>query len=756
MSARPYRKFVILFWMMFFGSFMVMALFFILLASGVFGSLPTIRDLENPNSSLATEVYSADLQLLGRYYDQNRSNSQFSELAPNLQHALVATEDARFYEHEGVDFKATLRVVKGVIMHDQSTGGGSTLSQQLAKNLFPREKLGKFAFIGRKFKEWIIAIKLERSYTKEEIMTLYLNTVEFSDNAFGIKTAARTYFNKPTDSLRTEESAVLVGMLRAPYTYNPRLHPKTALARRNTVLSQMQKYGYLTEKQEDSLSKLPIVLNYHPIDHVDGPAPYFRMYLRDWLKDWCKNNKKPDGSTYDIYRDGLKVYTTIDSKMQQYAEEAVNEHLGDMQKIFFTHWSKGDPWKDHPNEWKRMVAASTSYQIYKDEGKSDEVIDSLLRIPHKMKVYSHEGDKDTIMSVMDSIRYMRMHLQSGFLAVDPKNGYVKAWVGGISYKYFQVNHVLTPRQVGSTFKPFIYTVAIRDKGFSPCFQVPNQLVTFDHEDRRWHLVSNWTPHNSDGKYGGMLTLKQALANSVNTVSAYLMHEMTPEAVITMVKDMGITADIPAAPSICLGSADIRLSEMLGAYTTFVNKGVYTKPLFVTRIEDKNGNILQEFSAERREVLDEQTAYVMLELMRGVISEGTGRKLIYKYNLKTDIVGKTGTTQNQSDAWFIGLTPELMAGVWCGCDDRFVRFRSITYGQGAALALPIWGKFFQKVYADKSLEIDLMHKFEAPKNMTIELDCSRYKQDYQRNQGYGDEYEKPTSSPVKDSASVHTE
>ena len=583
MGKRPFAKFVMVFWGSF-GLFILAILtFFGLLSAGAFGKMPSLKDLENPKSLLATEVYSADNQLLGRYYDQNRSNIVFSEIPPNLKNALLATEDIRFYEHTGVDFRATMRVVKGVATRDNS-GGGSTLTQQLAKNLFPREKLNKLGLILRKLKEWVIAVKLERSFTKDEIMALYFNTVEFSDNAFGIKTAAKTYFNKSLDSLKVEESAMLVGMLQAPYKYNPRLHPAEAKERRNTVLGQMLKYNFLTSFQYDSITKIPIKLDFSPIDHVEGLAPYFRMYLRDWLKEWCEKNPKPDGKKYDIYRDGLKVYTTIDSRMQSYAEEAVSEHLSEMQTIFFEHWKNGDPWRNFPDEWKRLVVSNNWYREYKKAGLSESEIDTLLKKPHPMRIFTHLGEKDTSMSVLDSIRYMRMQLQSGFLAMEPQTGYVKAWVGGINYKYFQLNHVITKRQVGSTFKPFVYTVAIRDKGFSPCFKVPNQLVTFEKEDKRWKLISNWTPHNSNGKYGGMLTLKQALANSVNTVTAYLMHEMTPEAIITLVKDMGIQSEIPPTPSICLGSADISLLEMLGAYSTFADKGLSSKPIFITRIE----------------------------------------------------------------------------------------------------------------------------------------------------------------------------
>lgn len=751
-TKRPYLPFLKKFWLLFLAFNILVIILFVCIDVGAFGYMPKIVDLQNPNSYLASEVISTDNITLGTYFDENRSNSKFQEFPTSLKNALLATEDVRFYDHTGVDAEAIARVIKGVVLRD-SKGGGSTLTQQLAKNLFPRgEKLSKFQLAFRKLKEWIIAIKLERSFTKDEIITLYFNTVEFSDNAFGVKTAAKTYFNKPTDSLRTEEAAVLVGMLQAPYKYNPRLHPQAATTRRNTVLSQMYKYGYLTKAQKDSLQAMPIQLDFKMIDHTDGLAPYFRMSLKEWLKDWCHKNKKADGTEYNIYRDGLKIYTTIDSRMQRYAEEAVGEHFSELQKIFFQHWKGSNPWKDHPDEWKKTVEACSWYRAYKAAGKTPSEIDALLKIPHKMKVFSWRGEMDTTMSALDSIKYMRMFLETGFIAVDPKNGYVKAWVGGINYKYFQLDHCRTARQVGSTFKPFVYTVAIRDKGFSPCQMVPSSLITFSKNDPRWHLSQDWTPHNSGGGAGGMMTLKHALANSVNTVSAYLMHEMTPEAVITMVRDMGITAPIPNSPSICLGSADIPLEQMIGAYTTYVNKGVYTKPIFVERIEDKNGNILQEFSAERHEVLDENTAYAMIELMRGVVSEGTAKRLIYKYNLKTDIVGKTGTTQNQSDAWFIGLTPDLIAGVWSGCDDRFVRFRSITYGQGAVQALPVWGRFFQKVYADSTIGIDLLKRFEKPENMTIELDCGKY----QAAAGYtvddyGEEFDKPTTNVVKDTA-----
>ncbi|MEI6311161.1 MAG: transglycosylase domain-containing protein [Bacteroidota bacterium] len=758
LTNRPFLPFIKKFWIVAVIAISCFYLFFILLSAGVFGYMPDMEELQNPNSFLASEVISADNVVLGKYFQQNRSNAHYQDLPPQLKNALLATEDIRFFSHTGVDAEAIARVFKGVITRD-SKGGGSTITQQLAKNLFPREDLNKIQLVFRKFKEWLIAIKLERSFTKEEIMTLYFNTVEFSDNAYGIKTASQTYFSKPTDSLTIEEAAVLVGMLQAPYKYNPRLHPEASLERRNIVLAQMAKYDFITEDIKNQLQAKPIVLKYKQSDHSDGLAPYFRMTLRDYLKEWCKKNKKPDGTQYNIYKDGLKIYTTIDSRMQGYAEQAVFEHFSQLQKTFNTHWKGMNPWKDHPDEWKKTVHETTWYRAYKKAGKNDTEIDALLAVPHKMKVFSYEGEKDTMMSVLDSIKYMRMFLQTGFVAIDPKNGFVKAYVGGINYKYFQLDHCQTARQVGSTFKPFVYTVAMRDKGYSPCQVVPSSPVTFQASDKRWHLVQNWTPKNSGGKAGGMMTLKSALANSVNTVSAYLMHEMTPEAVITTVKDMGITANIPNTPSICLGSADIPLMEMISAYTTYVDNGVFCKPIMIDRIEDKNGNVLQQFEPERKEVLSADVAYACIELMRGVISEGTGKKLIYKYNLKTDIVGKTGTTQNQSDAWFIGLTPDLIAGVWSGCDDRFVRFRTITYGQGAVQALPVWGRFYQKVYADSSFGIDLEKRFMPPENMSIELDCAKYKVTNGgigvANEEYGAEFDKPTTTPIKDTTKKAT-
>lgn len=726
------KRFFIAFWLMFLVGVLAVVGIFYAIASGKMGYMPPFEELENPKSSLATEVISTDNEVIGRYYIENRSNIVYDNINANLRNALLATEDIRFFQHNGVDLRALTRVVKGVVTGD-SRGGGSTVTQQLAKNLFPREHLNKLELVFRKLKEWIIAVKLERSYTKEEIMAMYFNTVPFSDNAFGVKSAAFVYFGKPVDSLKVEEAAVLVGMLKAPSTYNPRTHAERSKERRNVVLDQMYRYKFITKEQRDSLFKMPIKLNFHADTHAEGVAPYFREYLRLWLKEWCDKNRKPDGTPYNIYKDGLKVYTTIDSRLQKYAEEAQREHLSEMQEVFFKYWSTRDPWKEFPVEWQATYSHTPKYIELKKQGKSDEEIDRELRKPIPMRIFSYnaEGEKDTVMSIYDSIRYHRMILQNGFLAVNPESGFVRAWVGGVDYRYFQYDHVNinTKRQIGSTFKPFVYTVAIRDKGYSPCFRVPNQPVTFEKSDPRFNLLQDWTPRNSDGKYGGTLSLKQALANSINSVTAYLMHEMTPEAVIKLVQAMGVKSEIPNQPSICLGSADISLFEMVGAYTTYANKGVHVDPIFVTRIEDRNGNVLQDFVATKNEALDEQTTYVMDELMRNVVNGGTGARLRYRFKLTADIIGKTGTTQNYSDGWFIGCTPDLVAGSWVGCEDRYIRFNSMQNGQGASTALPIWAKFFQKVYADSTNfgeEINQSHRFMPPESpLTIELNCSKF-------------------------------
>lgn len=715
------------FWVVYWIGIASLVLFFFAIATGMWGRLPSVHELEDPKSNTATEVISADGVVLGKYFRENRTNVTYDHLPKCLVDALLATEDVRFYDHTGIDLKAVGRAVLGVVIRD-SKGGGSTITQQLAKNLFPRKRhISKVQLALQKFKEWVIAARLEHTFTKEEILALYFNTVPFSDNAFGISTAAETYFSKPVDSLNVQEAAVLVGMLKASTAYNPHQNPEASRKRRDVVLSQMANYGFLTDHQYDSLTRLPLVLRFDAGTHEGGLAPYFREYLRLYIADYLDNHPKPDGTTYDLYKDGLKIYTTIDSRMQRYAEEAQREHLEVWQKLFFKMSAK-DPWKEFPEEWERTYTQSARYKQYQAEGKTREEIDTLMRTKVAMRIFSWQGDKDTLMSPWDSIRYHRMILQNGFVALDPASGNVRVWVGGVNYKYFQYDHVNvnTKRQIGSTFKPFVYLAAIREKGYSPCYEVPNEPVTFEAGDPRFHLQDDWTPHNSDNKYGGTLNLKQGLANSVNTITAYLMHEMSPATVVKLVHDMGVTSEIPDQPSICLGTADISLIEMAGAYTTFANKGVHVDPIFVTRIEDRTGTVIASFAAEQREVLDEPTAYVMVDLLRGVVSYGTGVRLRYRYHLPGDIIGKTGTTQNNSDGWFMGCTPDLVTATWVGCEDRFIRFRSMEYGQGASTALPICAKFLQKVFADSTaLGISPSRQFERPEKLTIDLNCKTY-------------------------------
>ncbi len=699
------------------------ALFFTVIggtAAGWFGELPTFEELENPKSSLASEVYSSDGVVLGKYYRQNRSNVQFAQLAPNLVEALKATEDIRFDSHSGVDIKGLLRVLIKTVIARQDAGGGSTLTQQLAKNLFPRENMTTFKLVMRKFKEWIIAARLEKSYTKEEIMAMYLNTVEFGHNAFGIKSAARTFFNREPGELRVEESAVLVGLLKAPTRYSPILNPENSLPRRNTVLAQMEKYGFLENDMYDSLRAMPLSLNYRPDDHNTGMATYFRESLRLELARWCKDHRKADGTAYNLYRDGLKIYTTIDSRMQRHAEAAVAEHLRDLQKTFYQHWKDRDPFWEVPQVIIQGMKQSYRYAGLKSEGLSEDSIKQNFNKKIPMKVFSWDGDIDTLMSPLDSIRYYKLILRTGFMSMEPQSGYIRAWVGGNNYWHFKYDHVKeSRRQVGSTFKPFLYTLAVQE-GYSPCYKVPNAPVTIITE-----AGQSWTPKNSDNKYGGMYSLKRALAESINCISAYLMKQFGPYAVVDMAHKLGIQTKLEPVPAISLGSADLSVYEMVGAYSTFANKGVWTEPIYLTRIEDNNGIVLQEFIPKKVEAISEETAYVMLNLMQGVVRYGTGVRLRYKYKFENPIAGKTGTTQNQSDGWFVGITPDLVSGCWVGCEDRSVHFRTVNLGQGANMALPIWAYYMKRVYDDASLNVST-DEFEEPDGrLSIELDCSKY-------------------------------
>ncbi len=729
-SKSQIKKYLKGFWASYLVVIGLIALFFICVGFGLFGSMPSFEELENPKSNLATEVISSDGKLLGKYYIENRSNTHYQELSPNVINALIATEDARFEKHSGIDAIAIFRVFWGMAS-GASKGGGSTITQQLAKNLFPRKQDRspvETALI--KFKEWITAVKLERNYSKDEILAMYLNTVDFGSQSYGIKSAAKTYFNKEPAQLNVEEAAMLVGILKAPTWFSPVRNPARAFDRRNTVMHQMLKYDYITQSEFDSLKSSPVdMTNYRLQDHTTGIATYFREYLRMVLAEWCTQNPKEDGTPYNLYRDGLKVHTTINYRMQEHAEAAMLEYLGkELQPAFFKHW-KGVPnapfafegataKKETENLMLSAMRRTDRYAHDKTGGKTDAQILQEFKVPSKMRVFSYRGEIDTVMTPMDSIRYYKYFLQSGLMSMDPLNGQVRAYVGGINYRFFQYDHVkLSKRQVGSTFKPFLYTLAMQE-GESPCSLYPNVQPVIDLGNGEV-----WAPENaSEERLGQQVTLKWALANSNNWVSGQLIRKYSPKAVVAMAHKMGVTSDIPVVYSIALGSCDISLYEMVGAMSVFANKGVFIEPSFITRIEDKNGNVLQTYNAKSQEVISEETAYLMIQLMKGVVDGGTGVRLRYKYGLDNPIAGKTGTTQNQSDGWFMGITPDLVTGVWVGCEDRAAHFRSITLGQGANMALPIWGLYMQRIYADAGLHYS-KRDFDPPKNpLNVDLDC----------------------------------
>ncbi len=706
---------------------------------GVFGDLPSFEQLENPKSNLATEIISSDGVVLGKYFFENRSNVKYHELSPMLVNALLSTEDIRFRSHSGIDIRALLRAVKGVVTGSNS-GGASTITQQLAKMLFTEKPASGLERVMQKFKEWIIAVRLERQYTKEEILTMYLNKFDFINNAVGIKSASQIYFNTTPDALTVEESAMLVGMLKNPSLYNPNRRLELTQERRNVVLSQMKKYDFITPSEYDSISANPIVLDFKKASHNEGLAPYLREYLRGELKEWCKNNQKADGSNYNLYTDGLKIYTTINSKMQQYAEEGVHSHIASLQDDFFKHW-KGYTNAPFPKDFdkdqiyailEQGMKRSDRYKKLKGRSASKKEINSAFRTKIPMSVFTWKGERDTIMTPLDSVRYYKYFIHSGMMSMDPNTGYVKAYVGGINYKYFKYDHVkVGKRQVGSTFKPFLYALAMQE-GYSPCYEIPNVPVVF--EKNQWGLPDkDWVPRNSDDKYEGMLmSLRFGLANSINTITAYIMKQFGPHSVLDLAKKMGITSKLDPVPSICLGTFDLSVYEMVGAYSTFVNKGIWTEPLIVSRIEDKNGILLQDFNPKTNEAMSEKTADLMVRMLQGVVdgvynphaevAMGTGVRLRRKYEFENEIGGKTGTTQNNSDGWFMGITPNLVTGVWSGNEDRSVHFRSTFYGQGANMALPVWAEYMQRVYAD-SLTLGIYpESFEIPQSIDVLLDC----------------------------------
>ena len=725
------------FWKIFFYGLGGLFLFFILASWGLFGSMPSFEDLENPDSNMATEVISTDGVTIGKFYNENRTPIKYADLPKHLVDALVSTEDERFYEHSGIDARRTI----GAFARLGTNGGASTLTQQLAKLLFHGEgsKFLPFRII-QKAKEWIIAIKLERQYTKNEIIAMYFNKVDFVNTAVGIRSASKVYFGKEPRDLTVDESAMLVGMLTNPSAFNPVRRPEKVRVRRNVVLKQMVRNGFLEESAKKALENKPIVLHFQPESHKDGIATYFREYLREFMKNWVKNNKKSDGSEYDIYKDGLKIYTTIDSRMQLYAEEAVTQHLKNLQQELDNQHktSKNAPFVNISDaETKslllRAMKSSARWTVLKAQDKSDEEIIKSFGIKTKMTVFTWKGDRDTVMTPTDSIRYYKGFLQSGMMAMEPQTGHVKAWVGGINYKYFQYDHVgQGARQVGSTFKPFVYATAIEQLNMSPCDSIidgPFMIHKGTH-----HVTEDWEPKNSDNKYRGMVTLKKALANSINTISAKLIDKVGPEAVVELTHKLGVKSEIPVQPSIALGAVEITVQDMVAAYSTFANEGVYIKPQFITRIEDKNGVVIYEPIPESHDVLNKDIAFAVIKLLEGVTEGGSGSRLRtegggagdnrwtgYPYSFTNPIAGKTGTTQNQSDGWFMGMVPNLVTGVWVGCEDRSARFKGITYGQGATAALPIWGIFMKKCYADPTLNVS-KNAFERPANLSIKVDC----------------------------------
>jgi penicillin-binding protein 1A len=761
---RNIKKYIILFWMIFLTGIAGVAILFMMLARGSLGFMPTFEELENPPNILSSEIYSDDGNILDKYFiNENRTFVNYNNLPPHLIDALIATEDVRFFRHSGIDVRGLMRVFKGIVTGDSSSGGGSTISQQLAKMLFPRDnRLDKKELVLRKFKEWVIAVNLERSYTKEEIILMYLNKYDFLNLAVGIKSAANVYFSIPPDSLKLHQSAMLIGMAKNSSLYNPVRRPEMVKQRRNVVLNQMAKYGYISKEVRDSVKLLPLDLDYQKVDYKAGPAPYFREYLRltltakkperrnysswsmqkfredsvEWetnpLYGWCNKNVKPDGKNYSLYTDGLRIYTTIDSRMQRYAVESVEHHLknnlqpdfdGGMKNLRNPPFSNNMTAQQADSLIDREMKRSDRYRVLNNQGKNSREIRENFRQPVEMTVFSWKGEIDTIMSPVDSIKWYLRYFRSSFMAMEPHSGKVKAYVGGPNYKYFMYDMVKGgKRQVGSTVKPFLYTLAMQN-GLTPCTRVPYVSQQFQMPDGRI-----WEPKDAerdDQFEGRIVTLKWGLANSKNRISAWVMKQFNPNAVTEVMRRMGVYSPIDAVPSLFLGTSDITLYEMVGAFNTYTNQGVYVKPYFVTRIEDRYGNVIANFQPERYEAFDEQTAYLMVNLLQGVIDQGTGGRLRNREGygrFRMPIAGKTGTTQNHSDGWFIGTTPQLTAGVWTGADLRSIHFRTIASGQGANMALPIWGYFYKKVLADPSLGYSEQISFKRPDNFNINLNC----------------------------------
>ena len=740
-ETTSFKKYLKWFWGIVLGGFTFILLLFLYTAWDPFDALPSFEELENPQTNLATEVISIDGKTIGKYATENRTPINFKELPDNLVNALVATEDERFYEHSGIDFKGTARAIL-----KPGSGGASTITQQLAKNLFTgKASRNIIKRVLQKTKEWVVATKLERQYTKNEIIAMYLNKYDFLNQAVGIRSAARIYFGKEPKELDIEESAMLIGMLKNSSYFNPLRREKKVKQRRNVVLLQMTRSNFINEVEKDSLQNLDLGLDIHKESHKDGAATYFRGHLQKVMRKWVQEHPKPNGEEYNIFEDGLKIYVTLDSRMQQYAEEAIDEHMSNLQSFFFKEQEKNKtaPFYDIDKEQvigiiNRAKKNSERYKRLKIAGKSSKYIEEVFKKKTKMKVFSYKGDLDTIMSPNDSIKYYKYFLRSGLLSIEPQTGHIKAWVGGVDYKHFKYDAVeQQKRQVGSTFKPFVYATAINQLKLSPCDQFPN--IPYTIPKGKYGIPKAWTPDNSNSKYGGMLTLKEGLAGSVNTMSARLIDMVSPENVVRLAKAAGIKTDIPANPSIALGAVELSLLEMVSAYSTFANRGLRVSPMIITRIEDKNGTVLDEFTPETQEVLSEESAYVVLNLLEGVTQSGSGARLRsgyttypkivtgFPYKFTNAIAGKTGTTQNQSDGWFMGIVPNLATGVWTGGEERSTHFPGIGYGQGATMSLPSWALFMQKCYADKSLKIS-DSRFDKPTNLSININCDEKKEE----------------------------
>ncbi len=747
-AYRDHALYIRCFWSVFIGATIGVVVLFYYTSIGGLGTMPTFDELENPRTDLAARIIAADGVQLGTIFraNQNRTSISYKEIPQHVIDALVATEDIRFYEHSGVDVRGTLRAVCFM----GTKGGASTLTQQLAKQLFTGGSKSFLKRMQQKLKEWVIAIRLERQYTKNEIIAMYLNKYDFLYQAIGINSASRIYFGKKTEALLVEEAAVLVGMLKSATIYNPRRNPKGALQRRNVVLAQMAKYGYITPQVKDSLQQLPIQLHFTKEGYTSGSATYVRKYIKTWVEDWIKKHPKGYDAVgkpilYDIYGDGLKINVTIDARMQRYAEGAVKKHLSNLQQHFNgqEQYNPTAPYRGINDQQINAIVesamrSSERWRVLRKKGVAEDEIRASFDQKVRMQVFSWNGVKDTLMTPIDSIRYYHQFLHAGLLSIASETGAIKAWVGGIDYKYFKYDHVSqAKRQVGSTFKPFVYATAIDQLKLSPCHQEPKSKVTIP-VGRHGVSGSDWTPTNTDNDYKGTMTLKKALATSVNTVTARLMDKIGPTTIIRLAKRMGVRSEIAPVASICLGTEALSLSEMVGAYSTFVNKGVYTEPMLISSIEDKNGTLLYQHMVSQRDVLSKESAYTTLNLMEGVTKFGSGKRLRthakgmhtavtgYPYQFTNPIAGKTGTTQNHSDGWFIGMVPNLITGVWVGATHRATHFRDISEGQGATMALPIWALYMQQCYQDTALGIS-DQVFESPTEYTTVIDCEQYQQ-----------------------------